>query len=73
MIISATGEISQNCKFKTKQEKTTTTAALLFESEQLQLLCMQRKRIYRNLNPQNSFNIAKWDKYEVHQKTEKDF
>jgi hypothetical protein len=72
MIISATGEISRNCKLKKKQEKTT-TAALLFESEQLQLLCMQRKRIYKNLNPQNSFNIAKWDKYEVHQKTEKYF
>jgi hypothetical protein len=42
MITSATGEISQNCKFKKKQEEktTTTAAALLFKSEQLQLLCM---------------------------------
>jgi hypothetical protein len=56
---------------KNKRKQTTTAAAaLLFKSEQLQLLCMKRKRIYRNLNPQNSFNIAK-RQYEVHQKTEK--
>jgi hypothetical protein len=40
MITSATEEIPQNCKFKKKQEKTTTAAALPFKSEQLQLLCM---------------------------------